>query len=420
MKRSSIQNVLSVLCLLAATHGLAGSQAPTRVWPNPESRANSDDWLRLRHREIRQLQPRLLVINYVNGLTEDEVRKRVDAIIAAVREASRYHGYRDPQATPFLEYRIAHIANLTDDHPLPESDRMEGNSSLYPRVPDWKEGNNFRYEVLFTEEYAHLLRIPHPDRPGRPVTLGAAVRDGLVHEVWILALQGRFGAPHSVVELKQAYDDSLRKIPGRSVHAGTGAPQDLPFLGRSLRIVHINPERGVGCALENIGRSLEEIARSRAIPYFTRYFTEFTGADLKTRYRTPFSTWEGRQPGTELAYPAPDTVLYRYKGEQFAIRNYVAPPGNVRFPPNARREYDMDNPEPVLSNIEHFRLRDGKDGRDRAEPYTPERIAPYRALAPDCMGPWIVYWLQNLPGLNTRARDDQDLPMRNWWVFLFY
>jgi hypothetical protein len=36
------------------------------------------------------------------------------------------------------------------------------------------------------------------------------------------------------------------------------------------------------------------------------------------------------------------------------------------------------------------------------------------------MGPWVVYWRQNMPGLGNKCVDDSGKPMKNWWPFLFY
>ena len=44
----------------------------------------------------------------------------------------------------------------------------------------------------------------------------------------------------------------------------------------------------------------------------------------------------------------------------------------------------------------------------------------YRDLAPDCMGRWVVYWRQNMPGFANLAYDDTGAAMKNWWPFLFY
>ena len=394
--------------------------AATLTWPNADSKTNSDEWLRLHHNEIKKMRPRVLVLNFVNGLTGDEVQKRADAVMDAVKEASRYRGYRDKDAPPFLEYRIAKIINLTDEEPLPDEQKMEGNSSLYPRVPEWKSGNNLHYSELFTPEFTKTMKFADPDKPDNLLGISELAARGLIHEVWVVAQEGAFGAPLPCVEMKQAYTSEDRKIPNKFVQAGDGKTDDQPSIGRSLRILYINPNRGAGCALEKMSRAFEETARSKALPNLTRYFTEFAGEELKTRYRTGMSSIGERQNGTEIEYPAPNVFTYRYKGEQFSIRNYTAAAGSVRFPPNARKEFDVDNKIPVLSTVEHFRMHDGAEGRDKAEPWTFEKTVPYRAVAPDCVGAWMVYWRQSMPGLNNKAQDDTGRPLKNWWVYLFY
>jgi hypothetical protein len=63
----------------------------------------------------------------------------------------------------------------------------------------------------------------------------------------------------------------------------------------------------------------------------------------------------------------------------------------------------------------HFR-----DGTGLKEVFTPAAFASYREFAQDCMGPWLVWWRQNFPGLDNVSRDHSDAPMRNWWPYLFY
>jgi hypothetical protein len=393
--------------------------AATLVWPNTESKANSDDWIRLHHSEIRQMQPRVLVLNFVNGLSTDEAKRKVDRLIAAVKESSRYHGYKNANAPAFLDYQLYKIVDLTDPQQLPEAARMDGNSTKYPRVPDWKEGLNFRYDALFSDEYARMYQVPDPDSPARFLTLSEMVNKGIIHEVWFLALQGKYGAPLESVEVKQAYDRNMRKIPGRSVQAGNGGTDEQPFIGRSLRILFINSERGPGCAMESLGHSLEGTSNSNAIPYFTRYFTEYAGFDLKKRYHLPFDSLYGRD-GNEFDYPDKDTMVYTWKGEKISVHPYIPIGGSVHFMPTARRDYDLDNSEVVLSTIEHYRLRDGLDGNDKPEEWYADKFRRYRQLANDCQGPWVVYWRQNMPGLDNPCKDDNGKPMLNWWPFLFY
>lgn len=404
----------------AGAQALPADEPSETVWPNKESNANSDEWIRLHHDNIKQMKPRVLVLNYVNGLSKEEATRRVEAVMAAIRESSRYHGYKRPNAPAFLDYQLYKLVNLTDPELLPEDSRLDGNSSLYPRVPDWKEGLNFRYGELFSEKYAEHYGVSDPANPGKLLTLEQLVNRGVIHEIWFLAIAGRFGAPYVTTEVKQAYNAELRKIGSKSVQAGAAGSDEQPFVGRSLRIVWINSEAGPGCAMEHLGYGLEGLARSKAIPYFTHYFDEFTGNDLKKRYRLPFDSFDGREPGSEIKHPTETSLIYKYKGEEFTVPKFVSVGGSLRYNPAARREYDLDSPVIVQTAIEHYRLHDGIEGKDKVEPWSTQRYARYRQVAAGCQGPWLLYMRQNMPGLDNKARDDQDKPMKNWWPFLFY
>jgi hypothetical protein len=113
-------------------------------------------------------------------------------------------------------------------------------------------------------------------------------------------------------------------------------------------------------------------------------------------------------------------MVVTHQGKEHRVANYIPAGGNVHFPPNARGHYDQDNPDPVLSTIEDWRTGSGENGHDHARPFRAAVLDRYRDLAPDCMGAWLVYWRQNMPGLNNRSKDDVGKPMKNWWPFLFY
>ena len=113
-------------------------------------------------------------------------------------------------------------------------------------------------------------------------------------------------------------------------------------------------------------------------------------------------------------------MTYTWKGEKISVHPYIASGGSVHFMPTARKDYDLDNSEIVLSTIEHYRLHDDLTGKDKAEPWNAGKFNRYRQLANDCQGPWVVYWRQNMPGPDNACKDDDDKPMLNWWPFLFY
>jgi len=422
MQRPACLLFVLLLCSLTCIvlgQDRVGSSKREIVWPNEISRANSDEWIVQHHNEIRQMRPRVLVLNFVNGLSPDKAKQKVDALQAALRESSRYHGYSDAAATPFLDYQTFKIVNLTDSQPLPEDQKLDGNSSFYPRVSNAREGINFRYADLFGEKFARYYNVPAAPGSTKMLSLSELVERGIVHEVWFLAIQGQYGAPFESIEVKQAYDANFHKIPGRSVQAGNGGAPEQPFIGRSLRILFINAERGPGCAMESLGHSIEGTSNSNAIPYFTHYFTEFAGFDLDKRYGMPFNSLYARG-GSDVSYPTPTSMRYTWKGKTVTVDPYITAGNSVHFMPSARRDYDLDNPVTVFSTIEHFGLHDGPDGKDIAAPWTNARFARYRQLANDCQGPWLVYWRQNFPGLDNKAKDDQGKPMKNWLPFLFY
>ncbi len=214
-----------------------------------------------------------------------------------------------------------------------------------------KKSRSARFDVdyggFFSDEFARRLKVPDP-RPGagnRFLRLDELVDGGYVHEVWffisgaedpkrrIIALE--------VVELKPRYDDAFRRLGDQYAQAGNGGDPDQPWTGRSLRIGCVNASRGAGCFLESLSHGMEGMANSGAIPYFTRYFHEYAGFDLKTRYGLPFESLYGVDYGQQpIRYLDEHTVIVTHHGKEYRVADYTAAGGNVHFPPNARGHYD--------------------------------------------------------------------------------
>jgi len=363
------------------------------VWPNAESASNSDPWLITHHDRIRLMRPRVLAINFVHGLREQAARTTLDALCAALRESSRWQGHRDPAAPVFLDPQLVGIVDLTE--PGATRDR---NSAQFPRAAD---GVGFDYGAL------------HERRLLDGLTLEQLTERGLVHEVWLLADHTDHSAPWETVEVKRTYDEAFRPL-GVTHHAGNSGEHTAPWIGRSLRILFVNFARGVGCAMESLGHSLERMATCGALPYYERYFREYAMLDLDRRYGLPFESLYLKGPHN-VEYPTPTTLQYRRGWRKHRLEDYVPAGGNVHFMPNGRFDYDLAGAGPVLSTIETWR-----QPGSQARPWTPAVLDRYRDVAPDCMGRWVVYWRQNMPGLDNTALDDAGRPMKNWWPFLFY
>jgi hypothetical protein len=384
------------------------------VWPNDQSRANGDRWLVENHDRIREMRPRVLVVNFSNVARREKIDRLVSGIIAAIAEGSRYHGYANSNAPVFLQYEIFKFVDLRDG--------STNEQAPVPLKAGMTNGFNVNYSAFFSDEFAKHYGVADPADASRFLRLDELVERGDVHELWMVGEAVKGVGAFESVELKPRYDDQFRVIPGKFVQAGNGGDRDQKWTGRGVRIGFINASRGVGCFMESLSHSIEGTATSGAIPYFTKYFKEFAGYDLKQRWNLPFnSLYSLKYDGRKIDYPDEQTAIIRPgDGQEFRLTNYFVMGGNAHWPPNGRRHYDLENTNPVSSTIEDWRMGSGPRGDDLKRPFTNQAFARYRKLAPDCMGAWLVYWRQNFPGLDNGQKDDAGRPMKNWWPFLFY
>lgn len=372
------------------------------VWPNNKSKANSDQWIVDNHDSIRVMKPRLLVINFADELSRGDMRNQTEQLIEALKEASSWHGYK--QSSPaFMQYDVWKYVDCPD-------------------CPVKEHNNWLDYDQLYSEKYAKYWGIKDPDVESKYLTLVELVERGYVHELWMFFdPDDKIGAFESI-EWKPVYDKNFKRKKDEYRMAGNGGDPDVRWTGRSLRFNCLNKDRGIGCGMENLGHSFEGTSNSGCIPYFTKYFKEYAMFDMKERFGTPFrSLYETKMEPDQVRYPNKTTAVVTYQGKEYTITNYIVTGGNVHFPPNARQHYDQRNNTAVMSTIENWRMRNGENGKDKAEPWKAHDIPrKNEKLAPDCMGPWLIYWRQNMPGLDNEALDDEGKPMKNWWPFLFY
>jgi hypothetical protein len=389
--------------------------ADTTVWPNRVSKANSDAWIVKNHDRIRVMRPRLLVINFSNQVERDKPMRLANELIAALRESSRYHGYRDPSAPAFLEYTVWRYVDLRDPG------QTKGNCSRSPIKRGVEAPHiNCDYGGFFSQSFAEQIGVRDPRSRERFLRLDELVDMGFVHEVWFTAAADGVFRCLECVELKPVYDEQFGRVPGRYVQSGNGGDDEQKWTGRSLRINCLNHDRGIGCGMENLGHSMEGMAHGKAIPYFTKYFYEYAGFDLDKRYGLPINSFYPLWgEGKGVSYPSPNVAVATDGKDTWRIENYVAAGGNVHFPPNGRSHYDQANAQPVLSTMEDWRIG-SSGGKDEVKLWTNAVLAQYEKVAPDCMGKWLVYWRQNMPGYRNRAKDEHGKPMKNWFVFLFY
>ena len=419
-----------VLCapivLIAAAAPAAEAPAFTDdlgVWPNKTCFRKSEPWIAANHDRIRRIEPRVLVLNFANDVDMDGIRERTEKFIRAQSESTRYHGFKDANAPACVEFKVARYVDLRDADLAPE--KRHTNSSLLPRKKPAPRDFWCDYHAFFSDAYAPRLGFRDPANAARFLNLRELIDAGLVHELWFYAIhEESTGWPgFEATELKQYYDERGQIRPGVYGPAGNGGTRrTLPWTGHSFAVYFFNPHRGTGCQIENYGHLLENYANHDAIGSLTRYLREFAGFDLDSRYGLPMQSFYalGGREDDGVSYPNDHTAKVRFDGKEHAIDPYIAIGGNVHFPPGGRHHYDMDSPAAVKSVIENWRLRNGPDGNDLVKDFTIALAQRYEEFAPDCMGRWVLFWCQCMPGLDNRCIDDEGKPMKNWWVHLIY
>jgi hypothetical protein len=386
-------------------------------WPTPSHSANSDPWLVSHRTVITEMHPRVLVLNFQNGVTVDGARQTATRQINALSEGSRYHAYADSSAPVFLKYEIAKVVDLTDATPPPGW--TNPSSTLLPTAPT----GEFDALALFSSQFADLYGFPDPRSPSRSLSLCELFEQGTINEVWIQDGEGGVRRAPLSLERKQSYDGSETAVPDSfAPNAGGGGQLDDIVCSVTVRLAHLDAARGAGCDLEVRGWEIESMWD--ALPSLRTDAFAFLNQDFIKRFGVRFDSWADicDQAGTPcVQYPTAESARGGYAdGTPWSISPFLQGCGSTKFPPNATATGDMTNTTPVDSRCAHFGLRDGGNGGDAYEPYTASTVATLDQMFPDCGGGWQIYWRQSIPGYGNHARAFDGSPMKNWWPLLFY
>ena len=407
--------------------GGTGGAPPLLIWPNATSSVNSDPWLSAHHDEIQEMHPRFLVVNFANNRKLTDVQARFQTQKNWMMEGSRYHGYSDPSAKPFLIYELAKLVDLSDANP---SDSPYPNSTKMPRRAK-NGGNDIDYSQLFSQKYADYYAIPDPNNASHNLTLCELFAKGIVNDIFLVVNKT---APDDqmpeILEYKQEYDNKDVIRPGKfDQYAGNGFfdAADIPAVnacGRSVRIGFLEMTGVLGNSMQVNGHNYEHIG-SRAVLHFDEMFKPFANFDMDTRYGTSFTDWYGqcsKSDNTCISYPDKNSVTFTDNGVQRTINPFNQGCGNAHFPPNGRSNYDQTNTTTVSSTCEHYGLHDGPDGKDIQTDYNVHTLDKWKDVYGVSVvgGAWYMYWFESWPGVNNNAKMPDGTPMRNWWVYLYY
>jgi hypothetical protein len=342
----------------------------------------------------------------------------VDKHIAALKEASSFHKYKDASAQPALLYQLVKIVQAP------------------------KGGQRIDYGSWNSKSFADgNLQLKDPKDPSGPnLTLCEAFERGVINEVWCMASQNpKCGETQ---EAKQMYDMSGAKMINRIANVSNG--DDITGLGCKVtaRITDFNSSRGTGCHQHAMGHAWERYMDSRAVPQLAAQAKRFLNWDLDARVGAPFRTFYQacNSNGTQLT----DCIVWKSNVraasgasavDSFDLMDMSGGCGNAHFFPNTTGTYSYDAPTPdpeVLTSCENYGMHNGAGGKDMTTTYTNAMTdelygkstrncpAEQPACDDDCGGHGTTYLYQNFPNHGTTATNDDGSPMHNWWVYLFY
>lgn len=410
----------------AAGSGTGGS-APLLVWPNADSSKNSDQWLIDHHDEIQEIHPRFLVVSFANNRKLSDVQARWQAQKDAMLEGTRYHGYSDPNAKPFVIYEMAKLVDLSDPDPkvtpLPNSTKMPRRAKA--------NGNDIDYSQLFSQKYADYYAIPDPANAGHNLTLCELFNKGIINDIFLVVNKT---APDDqmpeILEYKQEYTNKDVIKPGKfDQYAGNGYfdAGDIPAVnacGRSVRIGFLEMTGVLGNSMQVNAHNYEHIG-NRAVLHFDEMFKPFANFDLNTRFNTSFQDWYGQCSTSDnkcISYPDKNSVKFTDNGQEKTVNPFNQGCGNGHFPPNGRSNYDQTNTQVVLSTCEHYGLHDGAGGKDIQTEYSSKTLDRWKDKygVSSVGGAWYMYWFQSWPGVNNQAKMPDGTKMKNWWPYLYY
>ncbi len=401
----------------AGTGGAAGAAGftGTLIWPNDTSKANSDPWLVQNHDQIAQLQPRVLVMDLEQTANAQTL---IDQHIAALKEATSPHKFKNPSAQPTVSYQLVKIAEATKN-----------------------AGTTIDYSAWNTQAFADSnLQLKDPANPTGPnLTLCGLFEKGVINEVWCMASTSpKCGETQ---ESKQIYDINNNKMANKFANASNGDPITSLGCKVTVRITDFNSSRGAGCHQHAMGHAWERYMDAQAVPALRKQAARFLNWDLDTR-GAPFKTFymACNSNSTQLTNCIVwNSMINAASGATaasvFNIPDMSGGCGNAHFYPNTTGTYSYDatTPDPVvLSSCENYGMHNGPNGTDTTTTFTnamtdqlygrSQKTCPANqpACDDDCGGHGTTYLYQNFPGPGTLATNADSTPMHDWWVYLFY
>ena len=283
-----------------------------------------------------------------------------------IEEASRYHGYKDPQAKPSLGVRVVDCITVYEQLPPGISRRSLGSGGKL-------------YEVDYQRVFDRF-NVAH------------YVNDLGVKEIWLWA--------GSVDSDFPSYDPA------------TCRPEYFSVI----------PESNMSSALTG---DISNSYRYDDLPIYNTTYTVYGQNIRRTQAETMHN--RGHQSEALLSYSCTmrdgnsdffwNTFCGRTADEVFA----AARAGCTHFPPNGLVDYDYQNAQSVLSDCEDWTpANTGQKRQVNCQNWGSLAYAwpePGTAVPQQVESQYYMYWMQNFPGRGSSIAYGS-YGISNWWVFM--
>lgn len=279
----------------------------------------------------------------------------------ALEEGSKFRGYKNANAVPYLGYRV--VKYIDYYKPLPAN-----------------------FNIITKVEAGKNVYSPHFFRLWQMFGMRDLVENQGVKEVWIW-INGT-ATPnfpsydpnvHGNVTVIGGWESNMAG-PHGDVSNSDRNPNDMPVYNKTYIVYQQNTRRTQAEAIHNHGHQLE--------------------AQLSHINQTVFwGNFAGRGAGTSAPYQRA---------------------GDTHFTPNSIQDYDYTNTSPVESDIEDW-TPDASGQKKMVSSATWGGIN-YAWPEADNMeqkveSQWYIYWMQNMPGHQNNIPWSDTRVMRNWWEF---
>jgi hypothetical protein len=293
----------------------------------------------------------------------DYINESNQNLVKYLKKGSTYHGYQEASADPALDYQIVDSKEFLQE--LPKSSKFYWNNSTNHMI-DY-------FEILEND----VDICDYVDKDG-------------VKEVWIWAYAAEDIEPVGW-ESNMMMGDNIEDDWNYSNYGNVSnsyRQKDMPICKNTYTAYTYNFGREVGMALEDHTHQIEAVMNY-----------------VDGRDDTASSDW--------------DELLFwgKFVGSDSTMKTVNPGCGWTHYPPNTTKEYDWINTKEVYSDCADWQP-DGS-GDEKLVSCKTWGGADCDKYADDGEGvAYLVWWMQNIPGIDNDLYDKNNNKLKNWWDFI--